>query len=72
MKPNHNQKKFNLNKQTVQRLDSAKLNQIKAGDAQEEAGTTWFYSIAASITVTYTGSITGTVIVACTVADAKP
>lgn len=40
MKPNQDKnRKFNLNKQTVQTLDNSKLAAINAGNA-EEAGTT--------------------------------
>lgn len=67
----NNQRKFNLNKQTVQRLDNGKLSNIKAGNADAEAGTTWLASAFATLTVTYTGSVTATVMVACTIADAN-
>ncbi|HRI21873.1 MAG TPA: class I lanthipeptide [Panacibacter sp.] len=37
MKKNATNKKLNLNRQTIQKLDSSKLNAVKAGNA---AGTT--------------------------------
>ncbi len=48
MKPNQDKnRKLNLNKQTIQKLDSKKLSNVYAGQAQAaEAGTT---SIAVSI-----------------------
>lgn len=69
MKPQiNNKRKFNLDKQLVQKLDSNKLAQVKAGNA-EEAGTTFWLSLIAGATVATTGTAGVTVVVGCTIID---
>lgn len=68
MKQNNKQRKFNLDKQLVQKLDSDKLAQIKAGNA-EEAGTTFWASLIGGALVTGVAGVG--LVVACTIADAN-